>query len=241
MKFKFRAIAAFTAVMAAVQGMALTLPDIVNRNMMLQQNTDAALWGWAKPGSQVTVKTGWNDRSYTVKAGKDGRWDVKVATPAASYEVQHVTVTGDGTTIDLDNVLIGEVWFASGQSNMEMPLRGFWGSPIEGSNKAIAGAGKYRHAIRFATVSKANALEPRDSVAGEWVECVPENAPEFSAVGYFFARELNEILDVPVGIINCSWGGSKVEGWMPAVLLKDYPDVDLNQASDPDFQEYTNR
>ncbi len=175
--------------------------------------------------------TGWNGKEYTAKAAPSGRWDVKVATPAASYDVQTVAITGDGTTEVLDNVLVGEVWFASGQSNMEMPLRGFWGAPVEGSNKAIAESGKYRKAIRFATVPKTDAVTPQDSVKGEWVECIPANAPDFSAVGYFFARELNNIIDVPVGIINCSWGGSKVEGWMPAEILSGYPDINLAEAA----------
>ena len=114
MKLNFRTIAAMLLAAVSLESAALTLPDIINRNMVLQQNSEASLWGWAKPQSKVTVTTGWNGRSYTATAGKDGRWNVKVATPAASYDVQNVTVTGDGTTVDLDNVLIGEVWFASG-------------------------------------------------------------------------------------------------------------------------------
>lgn len=241
MKINLRNILLGIAVAACANAGALTLPDIVNRNMMLQQNSDAALWGWAKPGSTVKVVTGWNGKEYTSKAAKNGRWDVKVATPAASYDVQTVTITGDGESVTLDNVLVGEVWFASGQSNMEMPLRGFWGAPIEGANKAIAESGKYKHAIRFATVPKTRSEVPLDSVKGEWVECVPENAPDFSAVGYFFARELNNIIDVPVGIINCSWGGSRVEGWLPKEILEQYPDekLDIKQLdADPSVPEY---
>lgn len=217
---------------------ALTLPDIINRNMMLQQNADASIWGWATPGSEVTVTTGWNKKEYSAKSGENGRWNLKVATPAASYEPQVISISGDGATIVLDNVLIGEVWFASGQSNMEMTLNGFWGAPVEGSNKAIAEAGKYKKAIRFATVPRTKALTPQDSVRGGWVECTPENAPSFSAVGYFFARELNNIIDVPVGIINCSWGGSKVEGWLPAEILTSYEDINLEDAEHPGDREH---
>lgn len=239
MKLNFLHITALcAALMTAGNAEALRLPDIVNRNMMLQQSSDASLWGWAKPGSEVKVTTGWNGKEYVAKAGKQGRWDVKVATPAASYDPQSITITGDGETVTLDNVLVGEVWFASGQSNMEMPLNGFWGAPIEGSNNAIAEAGKYKKAIRFATVPKSPALTPQDSVKGEWVECTPENAPAFSAVGYFFARQLNDIIDVPVGIINCSWGGSKVEGWLPEEILKGYSDIDIADASRPADAEH---
>lgn len=223
MKINLRNILLGIAVAACANAGALTLPDIVNRNMMLQQNSDAALWGWAKPGSTVKVVTGWNGKEYTAKAAKNGRWDVKVATPAASYDVQTVTITGDGESVTLDNVLVGEVWFASGQSNMEMPLRGFWGAPIEGANKAIAESGKYKHAIRFATVPKTRSEVPLDSVKGEWVECVPENAPDFSAVGYFFARELNNIIDVPVGTSTVAGAGSRDEGWLPRRFLNNIP------------------
>ena len=111
--------------------------------MMLQQQTNAKLWGWAKGGSTVNVTTSWNNQSYAAKADKvTGRWEVKVQTPAASYETYSITVKGDGQTKTIDNVLIGEVWFCSGQSNMEISLGGFWNCPIEGSNEAIANSGK---------------------------------------------------------------------------------------------------
>lgn len=231
MKINLRSALLSAALLGALCADALQLPDIFSPDMMLQQNSNAAIWGWADPSSKVTVETSWDGKTYTVYADRTGRWDARVATPAASYTPYTVTVKDDNTTVKLDNVLIGEVWFVSGQSNMEMPLRGFWGAPIEGANKAIAESGKYRKAIRFATIPKSPALTPQDSVKGKWVECIPANAPEFSAVGYFFARELNNIIDVPVGIINCSWGGSKVEGWLPADILKQYPDINLADAT----------
>lgn len=218
---------------------ALQLPDIFSSNMVLQQNSNVAMWGWADPSSKVTVETSWNGKTYTAYADRTGRWDVRVATPAASYTPYNIIVKDDGMTVDLDNVLIGEVWFASGQSNMEMPLRGFWGAPVEGAQKAIAESGKYKKAIRFVTVPKVEALVPQDSVGGKWVECEPANAPEFSAAGYFFARQLNDIIDVPVGVINCSWGGSKLEGWLPEDILKNYPDVKISDASNPEVGQYS--
>ncbi len=205
--------------------MALELPEQIGDNMMLQQQTQARLWGWAKGGSSVTVTPSWNGQKYSVKANKaDGRWEVLVETPAASYTNHSISIQGDGETRHINNVLIGEVWFCSGQSNMEMPLRGFWNCPIEGSNETIAMSGKHRASIRVATIAKVAAQEPMDRVAGRWKECTPENAPEFSAVGYYFARTLTDMIDVPVGIINCSWGGSCVEGWLPKDTLLTYPD-----------------
>ncbi|MDE7396860.1 MAG: sialate O-acetylesterase [Muribaculum sp.] len=222
----------------ALYGNALTLPAIIGDNMMLQQQTDASLWGWAKPGSEVKVTTDWDGKSYTAKAASNGKWKLTVATPVASYEPTSFSVTGDGKTIKVNNVLIGEVWLASGQSNMEMPLAGFIGSPVDGANDAVATSGRYNKAIRFSTTPRALFTTPQDSVGGDWKECSPENAPEFSAVAYFYARKLNDMLDVPVGIINCSYGGTCVEGWMPESILKDYPDVDLTLAAKEGVTEY---
>ncbi len=219
------------AISAGISASALQLPHIIGNNMVLQQQTDARLWGWAKPGSKVSVKTAWNDAEYSTKAGKDGKWMINVATPAASYEPTSFTVTGDGTTIKVDNVLIGEVWFASGQSNMQLTMSGGEGTPIDGGSEAIAKSGKYKKAIRFATTPIALAKTPQDSVGGDWQICTPATVPYFSAVAYFYATTLNDILDVPVGIVSCSLGGSPVEGWLPESILKDYPSVDLSLAA----------
>ncbi len=204
---------------------ALELPEIIDNDMMLQQQTQARLWGWAKGGSTVEVTTSWNTQTYRATADKKtGRWELQVETPAASYDPQSLTIKGDGETRNIQNILIGEVWFCSGQSNMEMPLGGFWNCPVQGSNEEIALSGRYRRSIRVATIAKKDALEPQDRVPGKWKICEPQNAGSFSACGYFFAQTLTEILDVPVGIINCSWGGSCVEGWLPKEILLTYPD-----------------
>ena len=203
---------------------ALTLPKIFSDNMMLQQQAQARIWGWAKPGSKVEVSPSWNGQRYTAKADGEGRWEVQMATPAASYDAYTVTVKGDGETKQFANVLVGEVWFCSGQSNMEMPLKGFWNCPVEGSNEAIAQSGRYKKSIRVATVEHRDALTPQQDVPVRWDECTPAAAGEFSACGYFFAQTLTDIIDVPVGIINCSWGGSCVEGWLPKEILETYPD-----------------
>lgn len=204
---------------------ALDIPEIFSDHMMLQQNTNARLWGWAKKGAEVKVTTSWNSAVYSVKADKQtGRWDVKVATPKASYDTYTVTVEGDGQKAVINDVLIGEVWFCSGQSNMEMPLQGFWNCPVEGANETIVQSGRYKKSIRCATIAKEGVKEPKDKVSGKWAVCEPKNAPLFSACGYYFAQTLTDILDVPVGIINCSWGGSCVEGWLPKEILETYPD-----------------
>jgi len=227
-------ISLLAALSFQAMAMALELPEQIGDYMMLQQQTEARLWGWAKPKSSVEVSTSWNGASYTAKADKSGRWEVLVKTDKASYDEQTVVVKGDGETRTIEHVLLGEVWFCSGQSNMEMPMQGFWNCPVEGANESIALAGRFRKNIRCATIEKKDPLEPADRVPGKWKECTPENACLFSACGYYFAETLTQLLDVPVGIINCSWGGSCVEGWLPKEILETYPDG-LTPMDDQDY------
>lgn len=227
------------AVLAMATAKAIELPDIFGNNMMLQQQTNAKLWGWAKPNAVVEITVSWNNLKQYRTADANGRWDVTVPTPKASYDTHTVTFKEMEGKKVVDtkvssNVLIGEVWFCSGQSNMEMPLGGFWNCPVEGANEAIANSIKYKHAIRVATVAKEDPLEPQKKVAGGWDVCEPKNAPRFSACGYFFATTLADMLGVPVGIINCSWGGSCVEGWLPKEILLTYPDG-LTPMDDADY------
>lgn len=221
-------LSALAAVMTLSASAEIELPDIFSDNMVLQQQSDARIWGWSSPGAKISVKPSWGGKSYSVKAGDDGRWDLTVATPAATYTPQTLRLKGDGSDVELKNILIGEVWFCSGQSNMEMPLKGFWCQPVENAGRAIAYSGKYP-GVRVATVTRCGEYEPQAKVLGKWQESKPENAGEFSAVAYFFARSLNDILGVPVGVINCSLGGSRVEGWMPKWQLDRYPDCDVEK------------
>lgn len=214
------------AMTALISHAEIALPDIISNNMVLQQQSDARLWGWSSPGAVITVIPGWDGRTYTVKADRNGRWDVAVATTDAGYTPHTLSISGDGSDIKLENILIGEVWFCSGQSNMEMPLNGFWCQPVENAGRAIAYAGRYP-GVRVATVERKGEYEPQTAAAGKWKESKPENAGDFSATAYFFARSLNDILGVPVGVINCSLGGSRVEGWMPKWKLDTYPDCDV--------------
>lgn len=209
----------------------IKLPALVGDNMVLQQATKVRLWGNATPNSSLKVRSSWDNTEYTAQVNDQGRWEIWVQTPSASFEKQQLTLENGQDKIVLHDLLIGEVWFGSGQSNMEMPLRGFWHCPIEGGNHAIATSGKYKNSIRYATIQRVGALEPKDyPVGGEWKVCDPQNAPEFGATAYFFATLLTEVLNVPVGIINCSWGGSTVEGWLPKDILLNYSDIDLSLA-----------
>lgn len=217
----------------------IELPDIVGDNMVVQQKSDARLWGWATPGSTITVSGSWNPaKTVTAKTSDNGRWDVELPTPEASFNNYTINIKGDGSDVTLNNVAVGEVWFCSGQSNMEMPLRGFWTQPVEGAVEAIAYAGKYPH-IRMAKVPKRMSYKPEDKVESPWKVSNPENAYDFSALAYFYAQSLSDILNVPVGIINCAYGGSKVEGWQSREQLANYPEWDVDkEAADPSINEW---
>lgn len=216
---------------AAVLQAKIVLPPQVGDYMVLQQKTQANLWGWADAGAKVTVAVSWDKAIYTVKANETGAWKVAVATPEGGYAEQTVTVACGKEKVTLQHVLIGEVWLGSGQSNMEMPLRGFDNCPVEGAMQEIAQAGRYKGRIRFNTLPKTEAYSERPVTGGEWKESIPENAMEFGATAWFFAKNLTEALDVPVGIVNNSWGGSRVEGWLPKETVQTYPDLPADSLS----------
>ena len=240
-----RLISFMFSLLAVLAANALEIPEIFGDNMVLQQNTKAKVWGWAEAGHYIKVTASWTADAYVAKAQKDGRWMIEVSTPVASYDKYSITFAEYKTDPDKDKkaaaldtkvsagVLIGEVWFCSGQSNMEMPLGGFWNCPIEGANETIAQSGKYRNSVRVATIPKVGKPEPQNKVEGKWEIPSPKTASRFSACGYYFATTLADMLDVPVGIINCSWGGSCVEGWLPKDTLLTYPDG-LTPVSDHD-------
>lgn len=212
------------------------LPDVVSDNMVLQQNANANLWGWADPHAAVKVETSWGVKQ-TVKSGDDGRWQVAVATPKGSYEPQTITITS-GDKVTLRNILIGEVWFASGQSNMDMPLGGYGNGPIDGANEVIAYADAQRNKIRFVKIPYSQGYTPQQQVGGKWNEFNSATAPACCATGYFFADMLNRSLDVPVGIVESSWGGSWIECWMSREVLAKYSDVDLTESGYEALQLY---
>ena len=223
-----------TAIMAAMLCLCMssqakiTMSNLCTDGMVLQQNSEAAVWGTATPGALVTVTPSWNGSAYKGKADADGRWTVKVSTPAASYKQHSMTVKGDGSSIRINDVLVGEVWFASGQSNMEMPMRGFYNCPVENALEYISGPAATEK-IRMFTVPIKQSYEPLTEVDAKWQEAESSTIPDMSATAYFFARKLNETLDVPVGIVSCAYGGARIESWTPKEILETYPDEDLSR------------
>ena len=208
----------------------IRLPSQVGDYMVLQQNTEASLWGWAPKGRTVTVSPSWSGDRYSVKADEDGFWKIAVPTPEGSFEEKTITISEGKNSVEIKHVLIGEVWLGSGQSNMEMPLKGFNNCPVEDSMQEIAESGRYKGKIRYSTIPTTVAYTPLETSGEGWKECVPDNAPEFGAAAYFFAKNLVDVLDVPVGVINNAWGGSCVEGWLPREIVSTYEGV----PSDPE-------
>lgn len=215
---------------------AIQLPAIFCDHMVLQQQTDAPVWGKANPGATVKITTSWDHRHYSVRAETNGRWKVKVKTPVAGGPYQ-ITLS-DGKEIKLRDVLIGEVWICSGQSNMQMPVKETNNLPDTGSNKVIVTS--TNAAIRFFPVDLNKSLRPLDDCSGQWEECIPEHVADFSAAAYFFGRMIQNILNVPVGLIWSSYGGSKIETWMSEAGIEPYKWVKLpDQNGEADVSPFT--
>lgn len=203
--------------------------SIFTDHMVLQQQADVAIWGWAKNSGQVTLIPSWSKKKYTVKADVNGKWRLKIATPTAGgpYEM----TISDGTAITLKDILIGEVWFCGGQSNMEMPMKGFKSQPVLGSNEAILKSTNAQ--IRLYTVPRSSITEKQDnSKPSDWKTANPESVANFSATAYYFGKLLSEMLQVPVGLINDSYGGSTIEAWMSPELLKSFPEIKVPSKTD---------
>ena len=208
-------------VIIQVSNANISLPEIFSDNMVLQQKSDVILWGWAKTGETIVVRADWMDNDISVKASDQGTWKITLKTPPAGGPF-NIHLKGYNEII-LKNVLIGEVWLCSGQSNMEMSAQ----SGINNSEEEIKNA-NYPE-IRLFTVSSSTSHFPQDHLAGRWSVCTPEEMKTFSAIGYFFARKLHNELGVPVGIINSSWGGTPAEAWMPEEAIQ--KDDFLHQAA----------
>ncbi|MCE1198347.1 MAG: beta galactosidase jelly roll domain-containing protein [Marinilabiliales bacterium] len=207
----------------------VTLPPFFNCNMVLQQGIPIPVWGWASPGEKVSVT--FNNKTVTTRTGKDGKWNVTLA--PMNYGGPYKMLIKGNNQRTIENILIGEVWVCSGQSNMEFGLA----SALQA--EAEIAASNYPE-IRLFTVKKRIAKTPQENLEeGEWWECSPISSPRFSAVAYFFGRALYQKLKVPIGLIHTSWGGTVAETWTSPETIEKNPDfakmlealrkVDLNE------------
>lgn len=211
----------------------IRLPSILGDNMVLQRADTVNIWGWATPSQNVTVKPSWDNRIYTTKAKNNGKWLLRVQTPEAGgpYQID----ISDGELLTLKDILIGEVWICSGQSNMEMPVHGFYGQPVAGSLEEIVEANQYPD-IHMFTLPPTPAAEPQDDCRGSWLKSTPESVRDFSAVGYFFGKNLNKVMNIPIGLITPNCGGIAIEPWMTAEAIRETASINQKLAFTPQVQ-----
>jgi sialate O-acetylesterase len=203
------------------QARSFSLAPLIMDNMVLQQKTAVPLWGYGVPGTPVTIEATWGASGKSV-VQPDGKWSLTLRTPKAGGPYTMTIRHGDSSRT-IANVLLGEVWLCSGQSNMEMPLIG-WPprDTIQNSGAEISSAA-YPD-IRLCTVRRAFSAIPESTCNAAWLECSPANVPQFSATAFFFGKKLHEALGVPIGLIHASWGGTPVEAWISGKSLAGVPD-----------------
>ena len=208
----------------------VSLPNIFGDNMVLQRNSEVKIWGWGSPKEEIKLVSSWNNQEYKVTANNQAQWQLKIKTPEAGGPFT-ISIKGYNEVV-LKNILIGEVWVCSGQSNMEMSVS--WG--IDNGEEEAKNAANPN--IRFFTVPKLTATTPQNNLLGNWTESTPETMKYFSAVGYFFAKRLREDLkNVPIGLISSNWGGTPAEIWMPEEVIQNDPLL-LENAKKLNEQEY---
>ena len=209
----------------------VVLPQVFSDNMVLQRNAKVKVWGKSKPKAKVKIQTSWNGKMTIALSDKEGQWQTFLETGEAGgpFEITF----DDGDVTKLSNILLGEVWLCSGQSNMNMPMKGWKNQPVANSNQQITMSSNDQ--IRLFQVKKTRRLvtQPDFNYGENWKMCDPENVAEFSAVAYHFGKMLQEVLDVPIGLIHSSSGGSRIEAWMSS---EGVDQVDFVESLDPNME-----
>ncbi len=215
----YRILIVLTAISARVNA-NIELPAIISDNMVLQTGINgnkAVLWGWENPGVRVNIEGSWGGK-VTVRADEKGRWSVLMPVPRASEKTYTITFSGKNKVV-VKNVLIGEVWLGSGQSNMAFPVRS------SANAKAEMAAADYPMIRMFIVPCKIKAPKPQERCRGEWKVCTPKNVYRFSAALYYFGRDLYKKLKIPVGLINSSKGATRIEAWLDQNTVKKFKHI----------------
>ncbi len=200
-----------------VAAQSIKLPSYIGDNMVLQQNSGCEIWGWALPSEKMTVEASWLKKPMKIKSDGDGRWSVKLKTPAGGYEAQTLKISVAGKSVELKNILIGEVWLCAGQSNMQWSVRRT--TDLIEDMKLPA-----NDRLRLFDTGHKFAAEPQENIKdASWKICDAASLGQFSAVGYAFGKKLQSELDVPVGLINASLGGTFIEGWLSKNTIENSP------------------
>ncbi|MCX5759171.1 MAG: sialate O-acetylesterase [Candidatus Hydrogenedentes bacterium] len=194
---------------------AVSVPSVIGSHAVLQQGKPIPIWGKATPGEEIAVT--FNGKTFKATTGADGKWLVKLpkAKAGGPYDL---SIAGKDNTLKFDDVLVGEVWVASGQSNMQMAVNG------TNNAKAEIASAKFPN-IRLFSVKRTVATQPQDNCEAAWTACTPESVPDFSAVAFYFGREVHKALNVPVGLIHTSWGGTPAESWTSRAMLESAPEL----------------
>ena len=229
-------IAAFLLLFEQSINAEVKLPAIVSSNMVLQRNTDIVLWGWAGAKEKISIEASWLNEMLNVEADEEGNWQVEVRT-SNNKDPQTINIKSEASDITLEDVLFGEVWLCSGQSNMQQPVKGYNGQPTFGTIMATTKSDNPN--LRLFTVDRVGSKTPLKDIEKYtgWQQASPESVLDFSAVAYFFGQQLQEILDVPVGMIHTSWGGSSVQAWVSKEMISSYQEVNIE---DVDITKSTN-
>lgn len=207
----------------------IKVASLLGDNMVLQRNSEVKLWGKASPNQKLTIQTSWNKFVTNTVVNEKGDWLVKVKTTEAGGPYL-ISIKTAKESVVLKNILLGEVWICSGQSNMQMPVQGFTDQPVQESFDLILNAKNDQ--IRLFTVGLKSIDTPQDTCRGEWLVANAKSVSKFSAVGYLFAKQLYQNLNIPIGMISSNWGGSRIEAWMDKETLSNYPDA-MNETSKP--------
>ncbi len=216
-----KSIVALTALVAsgcASLQAQIRLPHVLSDHAVLQRDRPIHVWGWSTAGSKITARLHGQDASAT--ANNDGEWSLYL-NPEQAGGPFTLTLSGDGQPVVVTDLLIGDVWLASGQSNMEFPLQGFTGAPLKDQEKEIAASDQPR--LRLLRIDHKGSDVPVVDQPATWTQCTPATARDFSAVAYFFGREISTREDVPVGLIDSSWGGTPADPWVSLYAFGENP------------------
>ncbi|OYU54751.1 MAG: sialate O-acetylesterase [Chitinophagaceae bacterium BSSC1] len=208
----------------------IVLPGFFNDHMVLQQQSQPAIWGWARPNQKIIVQPSWTSKKFQTKSDATGKWRLTIETIAAGgpYEMR----ISDGEQMVLTDLYLGEVWLCSGQSNMEMPMKGFKDQALLHSNDAIFHS--KNPLIRFYTVPRATKALPQDSSkSANWKIAEAASVADFSATAYYFGKHLFEQLQIPIGLINISYSGTPIEAFMSPESLKAFPEIPTTPTTEP--------
>lgn len=236
MNFRKLLMCSITATLYLNSSATIKLHNTIGNHMVLQQESATIIKGKANPGEKITLKCSWEKKNFKTHCETDSTWSIKLQTPKGSFNKEWISLDGENHIL-LDDILIGDVWLCSGQSNMEMPLKGFPSQPVENSLELIMDSYQYKN-LRLFEIPHRYSEIPEMECGGEWQISTPETAAEFSAIGYIFGSKLSASLNVPVGILLSSYGGSRIESWMTPESLEAFKEgIDYQKIADKPYRD----